>query len=192
VAGAGQPLDPAAAGQGLGVGGGQDAVLLAPDDQDRDAQAVQLAGQDRRLASRRVHGGRHRAQRLLDAAVGAVAAEDHDRRHLPLGHGQHGVGRGARVLAQRHLQHLQLGQALGGQVPGAAAEVALEALGEAGAGRHHDHPVHPGGAEPGHEPVHHEPGSIGRTRRPTRRSGRTVHHGMRHTRRPDGEEVLRA
>jgi hypothetical protein len=110
VAGAGQPLDPGAPGQGLGVGGGQDAVLLAPDDQDRDAQAVQLAGQDRRLAPRRVHGGRHRAQRLLDAAVGAVAAEDHDRRHLPLGLGQHGVGRGARVLAQRHLQHLQLGR----------------------------------------------------------------------------------
>ena len=186
-----------------------------------------------------VGAGGQRAQRDVAAVpghhpVGAVAAQDHDRRHLPLGHGQHGLGRVARVLAQRHLQHLQLGQALGGQVPGAAAEVALEALGEAGAGRHHDHPAHPDGAEPGHEPVHHRallgvvehrgpghqpadvpPGrgvgddadadgdhALGLPDQPNRVNRanalphppprRTVHHGVRHTRRPDGEEVLLA
>jgi hypothetical protein len=83
------------------------------------------------------------------------AAQDHDRRHPPLGHGRHRRHRVAGVLTQDHVQDLELGQALVGQVAGATAQVALQALGDARAGRHHDHPVDPGGAQPGHEPVDH-------------------------------------
>jgi hypothetical protein len=50
VAGAGQEIEPGVASQRLGMGGGQDAVLLAPDDQDRHGQAVHDYSHEKALA----------------------------------------------------------------------------------------------------------------------------------------------
>ena len=146
------------------VDGDDEALVRSVGNLGRDPPRHRKAGSDaghRRLSvvrERVVGAGRDAGDRGPSAvhrhrAMGAVAAEDHDRRH-PFGH--HRADRAARILdraGHRELEVPQGGEPLPTRVP-RALDSAFHVSPDAGSLRHRKHLGDPAGPEAGEHPEH--------------------------------------